>query len=263
MKLLIIPDAHSRPCSTSDRFTWLGKYIVDERPDTIVCLGDFMDFESLSSYDKGTTGAEGKRVALDLQAGKRDLDALFAPLRSYNADRRRSRKARYLPSTYITLGNHEHRLTKFASSTPEWHGAVPTLGDIFSPYFDAVVPFKQPLFIEGIAFSHFFPSKMGRAIGGMNAARTVLQKTYMSSVCGHSHEYDLHIATRVNGEKMFGMVAGWYGDLDHEEAWSRGTDHSWWNGVTMLHDVKDGFFQEDQRMTQSKLRYLYGQDDVS
>ena len=54
--LLVIPDCHAAPEYDNDRFTALGNFIVDEQPNIIVCLGDFGDMPSLSSYDKGTKG---------------------------------------------------------------------------------------------------------------------------------------------------------------------------------------------------------------
>ena len=51
-KLLIIPDAHAEPNYDNDRFTWLGNLIFEEKPDVVVCLGDWFDMASLSSHDK-------------------------------------------------------------------------------------------------------------------------------------------------------------------------------------------------------------------
>jgi len=59
--LLIIGDPHAHPDYDNKRFTALGKYILKTKPDIIVCLGDFADMPSLSSYDKGTKGFEGRR----------------------------------------------------------------------------------------------------------------------------------------------------------------------------------------------------------
>ena len=66
--LLVIPDCHAAPEYDNDRFTALGKFIVDEQPDIIVCLGDFGDMPSLSSYDKGTKGFEGRRFKKDVES---------------------------------------------------------------------------------------------------------------------------------------------------------------------------------------------------
>ena len=59
-KLLIIP-SHD-----NDRFTWLGNLIFEEKPDVVVCLGDWFDMASLSSHDKGKKSFEGRRYKQDV-----------------------------------------------------------------------------------------------------------------------------------------------------------------------------------------------------
>jgi len=54
MNLLIIPDAHAAPGYDNERFKAVGQYLIRERPEHVVCLGDWADLPSLSSYDKGT-----------------------------------------------------------------------------------------------------------------------------------------------------------------------------------------------------------------
>jgi hypothetical protein len=59
---LVIPDAHAMPGLDNRRFDWLGQFIIDTKPDVIVCIGDFFDMAALCKYDKGTTEAEGRRI---------------------------------------------------------------------------------------------------------------------------------------------------------------------------------------------------------
>ena len=46
---LIIPDGHTHPDYNNDRFTWLGKLIVDLQPEVVVNIGDMADMASLCS----------------------------------------------------------------------------------------------------------------------------------------------------------------------------------------------------------------------
>ena len=64
-KLLIIPDCHAHPDYDNNRFDWLGNLIIEERPDTILCLGDLADMPSLSSYDKRS---EERRVGKECRS---------------------------------------------------------------------------------------------------------------------------------------------------------------------------------------------------
>ena len=255
--ILVIPDCHSQPDSDSSRFSVLGRFITQYQPETIVCLGDFLDMASLSSYDRGKWTGESRRVLEDFRAGERDLTALLAPIDEYNKNRRKKAKKQYTPHKVFLWGNHEARITKWTNEHPEFKGLVETHFADFLSQWDEVVGFKTPYIREGIAFSHFFPNKMGRALGGKNAARSLLLNTGMSCVAGHSHNLDFATEARVDGTKMFGLVAGWYGDEAHSEEWSNGTDQNWWNGVVLLADLEDGFPQQQLYITQQRMREGY------
>ena len=81
MNLLIIGDPHAHPDYDNDRFFHLGNFIIRNQPDYIVCLGDFADMPSLSSYDRGTRGFEGRRYRNDVIAALDAQDILFHPLK--------------------------------------------------------------------------------------------------------------------------------------------------------------------------------------
>ena len=50
---LVIPDSQVKYGESYEFLSWIGKYIVEKRPDVVVHLGDFADMESLSSYEIG------------------------------------------------------------------------------------------------------------------------------------------------------------------------------------------------------------------
>ena len=68
MKHLVIGDSHAKPGISNRRFEWLGKLILDEKPDVIIDIGDFEDMPSLSSYDVGKKSYEGRRYIKDLES---------------------------------------------------------------------------------------------------------------------------------------------------------------------------------------------------
>ena len=49
----IIPDCQVKDGVDLSYLTWVGKYLVEKKPDVIVQIGDFADMPSLSSYDVG------------------------------------------------------------------------------------------------------------------------------------------------------------------------------------------------------------------
>lgn len=85
----------------------LGQFILDERPDVIVCAGDLADMPSLSSYDKGKKSFEGRRYSADIAAVRDALRRINAPMDRYNAQQAKNKQKQYLPRMVMTLGNHE------------------------------------------------------------------------------------------------------------------------------------------------------------
>lgn len=259
INMLVIPDAHAHPDYSQERFDWLGQYIVDTKPEIVLCLGDFSDMPSLSSYDKGTRSFEGRRYKRDVEASKEALGRLFAPTVEYNKQRSRNKKQQYLPRTVMTVGNHEARIDKVTQMHPELHGTI-SVDDLgFAKYFDEIVDYKAMDVVEGYAVSHYFVSGlMGRPIGGERAGHTLLTKQGMSCIAGHSHLLDLAVRTRADGKKMMGLVAGWYGHPDMREGWNANTAGLWWNGVTMLHGVSEGWAEDVSFISQATLQRAYG-----
>ena len=68
MKILVLPDVQSKPGIDFTYLTRIGTYALEKKPDVIVCIGDFADMESLSSYDKGKKSFEGRRFKKDIEA---------------------------------------------------------------------------------------------------------------------------------------------------------------------------------------------------
>lgn len=256
--ICVIPDCHSTPGDPGHRFTWLGKFIVDERPDTIVVLGDFADMASLSSYDKGKGSAEGRRVKADLEWAQTHQQMVWDPLIALREGQRANRKKQYSPDVRWLEGNHEYRIRRFENDNPALIGSLPTELITYDEHSTIFYPFLEFCYVDGIVFSHYFPSRMGRALGGAYPGRTILQHNKMSCVSGHAHIWDLDVKTRADGRKMFGLCAGWYGNMDHAEEFSKGSDHTWWNGITMLYGVEDGSFRELRAISQERLKEKYG-----
>lgn len=237
--ILIVPDSHARPEFNNDRFTALGNFIADKKPDIIVNIGDMADMGSLSSYDVGKVSAEGKRYIHDIHATRDAVARVMAPVNELINRKVIGHRKRYKPQFHITLGNHENRINRAAYDTPNLFGHLKTSDLGYEEAGWNVVPFLTPLVIENIAFMHYFTSGlMGKAIGGVNHARSLVAKNYMSSVCGHSHVRDYYEDVDVVGRRRFGLVAGCFDEGEH--GYAAATQHRWWSGLVMLHDVHDG-----------------------
>ena len=249
MNLLIIPDAHAHPDYDNDRFSWLGQYILDVRPDIIVCLGDFGDFPSLQSFDsKSGRRFEGRRYKKDLAVTEDAMTKLLEPLNRHNGQRGYKGRALYEPRKVMCLGNHEDRISRAIESDPHTLEGFISLDQL--PYSGwEITPFKETIEIEEISFSHWFPSGlMSRPIGGEHTAATMCRKLFCSAVQGHSHLYNIAERTRPNKRKIFGLAAGCYVHPEYSEDWCLNTTPLWWRGVIELREL-DGHGYYDQLIT--------------
>lgn len=231
-KILVIPDTHARPDMDNSRFDALGNFIVEKRPDIVISIGDWYDMASLCSYDKATLHAEGRRYQADIDAGN---DALLRVMTKV----RRGYNKKKLPEFHVTLGNHEERILRAANQNPELAGKLSYDDFHFKKYGWHQHDFLKPLVKENICFMHYLPSgPMKKAVGGVNAARTLVLKGMMSVVVGHSHTRDYWETSRIDGQKMFGLAVGCYDEGDH--VYANGTQQNWWSGLVMLHEAQDG-----------------------
>ena len=60
--ILVIADTQAKSEESLEYLLWIGHYIAEKQPDIIVHIGDHYDFPSLSSYDKGKSSSEGRRL---------------------------------------------------------------------------------------------------------------------------------------------------------------------------------------------------------
>jgi hypothetical protein len=230
--ILVIPDSHSSPGHSNERYEWLAKLVLDLKPTYCVDIGDWFCMPSLSSHDVGTKGFEGRRYKQDINAG------LDAQDRFYNITRAPKKKG---PKYFRTLGNHEHRITRAINNLPILEGTI-SLRDLQSKeYGFEEYGFLDPLVLEGITFQHYFTSGlMGRPVGGENHAKSLITKQLTSCVQGHSHTFDFARRTDPTGRKVNGLVVGVY--QDYTPPYAASTGHLWDRGVAHLTNVENGNF---------------------
>ena len=237
MKHFVLPDVQAKPGQCFKHLSYIGQYIVDKKPDVIICIGDFADCESLCSYDKGKKSFEGRRYKADMLAAKQAMDALLGPMRKYNKRMRDTRHAQYKPRMVMTLGNHEERINRVAEYSPELDGVI-SYDDL--PYQDwEVIDFLKPVFIDGVCYVHYLANPMtGKPYGGN--ALNQLTKVGTSYVVGHKQTLDIATRFLIGGTQQWGIVAG--ACYPHFEGYKgyQGNDH--FRGALMLHRVINGSF---------------------
>lgn len=233
---LVIGDAHSDPAAPNERFTWLGRVLVDLKPDVVVDIGDWATLGSLYHKDWGKMRGEGKRLSDDLAVAVEARALVDAELRAYNKGRRNP----YRPALYSTLGNHEDRLVGTIERAPHLAGTLSLDALGHARYGWAVSPFLTPLALDGILYQHYWTAPGGRAVASeKHHAAQLLDKGLLSCVQGHSHRYDLSVRRRWDGRKAMALVAGCF--FEHTEPWAGPDNDLWARGLVVLRDVQDGF----------------------
>lgn len=237
-KILVIPDVQIKPGVDTSFLEEIGKYLVDKKPDIVVCLGDFFDFPSLSSYDKGKLSFEGRRLKEDVEAGKLGMERMLKPLRALQERQVLNKKKVYKPRLVFTLGNHEQRITRLASEMPELAGFIGYELLELEKHGWEVYDFLQPVEIEGIYFSHYMQNHFtGKPLGG--SALTQLKTVGRSFVVGHKQVLDVAILPAIDGSMRLGIVAGAAYPFMEDYKGYQGNNH--WRGIMMLHGVENGY----------------------
>lgn len=248
MKLLVIPDTQIKPGDDTKFLKSIGTYLVDKQPDVVVCLGDFADMPSLSSYDFGKKSHEGRRYVEDISAARDAMRELLEPLEDFNRRAKKNGKKQYKPKMALTLGNHEQRIERAIENDAKLEGVL-SINDLgYQEFGWEVYDFLEVVLIEGIAFSHYFVTGVaGRAA---STAQVQLRKTNMSTIAGHQQGFQAAYATRADGTPITSIIAG--SCYEHDESYLGPQGNKHWRGCLMLHNVKDGAFD----LVQVPLHYL-------
>jgi hypothetical protein len=231
---LFIPDTQCKPDVPLDHLDWAGRAIMEYRPDVIIHTGDHWDLPSLSHWDRNKPQKmEGRRLKDDIAAGNEGMRRLLNPLRAY---RKKSKgKVRYNPRLIFIPGNHEDRLTRQIQFDPYALEGLVSF-DLFDLSDWEVIPYLQPITIDGIAYCHYFyNSRTGKPFGGKVANK--MTKIQHSFTMGHQQglEYDI-CQTPIRSN--YGLVAGSFYLHDEEYLGPQGSGE--WRGIIVKNDVRDG-----------------------
>lgn len=254
MKHLVIPDCQIRPGDTTDFLRAIGNYIVSKKPEVVVCLGDFADMPSLSSYDVGKKSFEGRRYRDDIQATHAAMDALLGPLKEHNAKMRKTKHALYTPRMVLTLGNHEERILRATNNDPKLDGTIGIEDLRYKEQGWDVYPFLQPVIVDNIAYCHYFVT--GVAGRPAASAQAQLNKTHMSCISGHQQGLQIATSHKATGSRITSIISGSCYEHDEDYLGVQGNKH--WRGILVLNDVsQDGEFD----LMPVSLRYLEKYND--
>ena len=246
---LIIPDQHATPGESNRRFDWMGQFIYDLRPDVVINMGDGPHMDSLSVYDRGTVRFEGQRYKADIEVAVDADERMFHVVRKH-------KKA--MPRRVRLIGNHEQRIIRASERASEFYGFL-TLDDLqLDRNYDEVVEYDGQTpgscIIDGVTYSHYAVNNLGKPLGGIHHAHQLLSKKHCSITVAHSHMFDMKVHTRMDGQKIIGLVAGVF--QEHHSDYAGHNNRDWWRGVVVKREVENGTYDLEQ-VSLARLRREY------
>jgi len=236
---MIIPDVQVKEGVDYSHLTWIGKWAAEKKPDVIVCLGDFADMPSLSSYDVGKKSFEGRRYTTDIETTHKAMAALMEPIWHEQDRLIENKKKRWNPKLILTLGNHENRINKAVENDPKLEGLIST-NDLKYEFFGwDVYPFLEVVIVDGIAYSHYFTTGvMGRPV---TSARALTTKKFMSCTMGHVQKTELDMSSfRADGTPIISLFAGCC--YLHDEDYLGPQGNVVHRQIWMKYEVDNGFY---------------------
>ena len=247
--------AHATPEASNERFSWLGKFLYDIKPDYVIDLGDGADMKSLNSYDTR------KPESIVTQSYERDIDV-------YNDSQERLRHyfkqgKRKKPAWYGFEGNHEARINTAIMYDPRLEGAKYGISfkhlntnKWFDEYHQYEYGAPKVHNYDGVDYAHFVGAgNFGRAISGTHHAYGLIQNRYRSCTVGHSHKRDMYFKDGVGTRGAIGLVAGCYKGA--KETWAGQANMDWWHGVIVKRQIEGGYY-EPEFVGLDTLRKEYG-----
>ena len=231
LKIAVIPDAQVMKDVPLAHLEHAGKFIAAKRPDVVVCIGDFGDFPSLSKFERGTRLFEGRRYRTDIGWFHKGMEKLMNPI---------AKVPGYDPYLEFTEGNHENHIERAQNEDPKLEGLINRDHLELPAYGWRVHPFLHPIAVGGVAFCHYFPSGvMGKPI---SSAPAILRKLHMSAFAGHQQGREIAYSRRADGGNMTAIISGSF--YQHSYEYLSPFTNAHWRGMWILHEVKDGQFDE-------------------
>ena len=233
---LILPDAQIKPGSDTVHVEWAARAVLDYRPDTIIVIGDWWDLPSLSTHElPGSKEAEGRNVREDIDAGNAAFERFYAPIRSAMSRLIAGHRKRWEPACHFLMGNHEHRMSRAIARDPKFDGLL-SLDHLLTPGFQRH-DFLKIVEVDGIKYCHYFPNPFsGKPIGGTIVSR--LNNIGSSFVQGHQQGF-LYASKQYPDHVKHGLVCGRF-YLENEHYRPQDVQHSEWNGIVVLNEVRAG-----------------------
>jgi hypothetical protein len=250
---LVVGDTHAHPDHNNDRADLLSRLIIDIKPDVYVHIGDSADMASLSTYDRGLSYFVGRNYRDDINSHLEFEDRVWGPVR---------RQKKKLPRRVFCVGNHEDRIARALSKSPELNGAISMKDLQLEDFYDDVVYYdghSTPgiIDVDGIDYAHFVVAGIsGRPLGAQHQGHQLIQKRHKSTTVGHSHVFNYTAQKYDRGASaLHGLSLPCF--VDYDVDWAGNVTDLWSTGVVIKHGVEDGNY-DLEFVSMKRLKEIYG-----
>lgn len=224
--LIVLPDPHIRAKAGGEdkrSIAAVEKYIKDAKPDEIICIGDFMDFDCISTHnDRKPRLVEGETIAADYEAGNKVLD----------------RWQKLAPRIVLLEGNHDYRVERFIDEYPRMAGSLEVekalklkergIKWVRSWSEGELYKIGNASFIHGIYVNDHHAKKHVEAFG-------------TSIFYGHTHDIQLYSKVTAGDNKT--IVGQSLGCLcDYNQQYMNGKPNRWQQAFAEFWVRPDGYF---------------------
>ena len=253
--VVVFSCGHADPSVPNDRYSWLGDFLYDLKPDMVVDLGDGADMRSLNTFDTRYP------QAIVSQSYQADID-------HYNDAMERMRwKFRYHKRkrpVYIGFeGNHEHRIKKAISHDPRLEGQRYGIsfghlqtGHWFDEYHEYTNSAPALASYDGVVYGHYVASgNFGSAMATKHHGYSLVEKLASSATVGHTHKFSYFYKGDARPTPLHGLVVGCFKGA--EEGWAGQANQEWRKGLVVKREVSNGDYDMEW-ISLKRLENMYG-----
>lgn len=251
---LVIFDMQVKPNSILTHLPSIGQYIVKNKPEVIIVIGDWWDMHSLSTYDRGTKKAEGARYVEDVDSGIEAMSTMLGPIRDYNLYALKQKKRQYKPEMHFTMGNHEERIGRHVNAYPILEDTLSYNNLKLKEFGFKVHNFLEPVIIDGVEYVHYVQNR--NSANPKASSKVSLDQTKVSVTQGHRPCLDIHTDWSDERGMMWSITCG-SSYLD-DECYKGPQGNRHWRGIVHKRNVVNGDFDpEFIRLTTLMREYTY------
>lgn len=205
------------------------KYMAAHRWDGLLNIGDFMDMNTISNFNKGKPRqTQGQYISADFEEGNKILDRHQAIIR------KRNKHAQFV---YLE-GNHEERVERWLDENPMFDGYfnIPKALNLDKRGFkwvrawtnNEIYSIGKANFVHGKYTNQYHPAKMAHYYGD-------------NIFYGHTHDMMCHaVAKQLHPDKVH--VGQSIGCLCLPQKYMKGNFNNWQQGFMVLFVLPNGNF---------------------